>query len=183
MLYKDDEVEARLAESALHICASRASVEVPIDRSNVVPLHKGKADKDSPQLSDGKKRLLGTMAYLEGTKKVADATGITPASISQYRNGRTGVHKPDEEGRKSLETKKAAAQESAIDKLLAVVGLLDDEKLECLTKAKEITSVAKDLSTIVGKLTGKEAEVGIVNNIVYYSPTQKEEKEYEVIDV
>ena len=182
MIFKDDEVEERLATSALN-ALERVSDESDVDRSEVKPLHKGKADKDAPELSPGSKRLLGTMAFFESRKKVSEASGVTPAAVTQYKNGRLGIHKPDDEGRKDLAKKKEHIQETVVDKILYAVNLLDEDRMDTLSKVKDITAVVKDLATVADKLSDKIAASGIVHNLTFYTPKQQGEDKYEVIDV
>ena len=184
MIYKDDEVKVRLESGVLPDYDELSKSVTPvIDSAEITSLHKGKSESNNPPIAEGTKRLLGTLAFLDSAKAAHEQSGVSKSHISHYRNGKLGFHKPDEKSRDILKEKKEAIEESVVDKMLFAVNLLDEEKLGELTKVREITSCVKDLATIVDKFTDKAPATGLVNNLIFYSPKQREEKDYEVIDV
>jgi hypothetical protein len=68
-------------------------------------------------------------------------------------------------------------------RLSATLRLLSDEKLENVTKASELSAIAKDMATVMDKVSPKEAvDAGGVHFHIW-APETSESSEYETVEV
>ena len=185
MVFDDKAVEERLKSSSL-LSSEEYGAVVEVEAEEPVEdltQRKGMNGKShGPQLDKDQKRFLGMLAYVDKRKEVAKNTGVSAVSIDHFSKGRLGYARPDEESKNLINQRKDRVQDQAIEKLMTVINLVTDDKLEKITKAKDLTSIAKDLSIIVGKV-GDQGAGAVQNNLIFYSPNQRDEEDYKVVDV
>lgn len=110
--------------------------------------------------------------------ELAEKYGVTQPAIN-YIQG-TDVVKVD---KKSVEKVYDAVVDSAVDRLMTTLGFITDAKLEALG-AEKLSNVASQMSSVVERVRPKDNknEGGKVN-VVIFSPEQRSESSYSVIEV
>lgn len=107
---------------------------------------------------------------------------VSLSSISAYKNGSTSTSSYDQNNKVSARSRIA---NKAQGKLLDALNCLTEDKISG-SKATEISSIAKDMSSIVEKLNGRVIENqndGPQVHLHLYGPKQKSLEHYEVIDL
>lgn len=126
---------------------------------------------------------------LEGTKDhvLAEAFGVSPSSISAYKNGAVSTktyNEPKAELSQFLRVAKQRISKRASKKLNLALSYITDEKLaEC--KAVELSSVARNLSNVMVNMeqTKDSAAQGNRAQFIFVAPQQKQVSQYEVVEV
>lgn len=118
-------------------------------------------------------------------KELSDVFGISPSSISAYKNGATSTasyNQPDTELSKHVNDVRSDIGDKARARLLSAIEAITPEKIEA-AKLRDIASVAKDMSAVIKNMEPEGEERAKTNNFIFFSPNQKEETAYKVIDV
>jgi len=119
-------------------------------------------------------------AGLATNKEMADSFGISAQTVSNVRSGRGDDNK---EIQKKLHENLGQIRDVAIDRLMKSLGLMDDEKL-ANTKARDLSSVAANLSKVIDKSMPKSTDSPLSGvQVIFYSPRMKDIKDFEVIDI
>jgi len=156
------------------------------------PLHVGGRKNGDNNLSPMMRTLIGAAAKLDdNNSSTAKAFGVSDRAVANYRDGKTSesmavepaaisaLDKVVEQGR----DRRAEAKEKAIDRLASLFdGPISTENLDTL-KPREAISAAKDLATVIDRVTPKDQSVDNRVQFVVFTPRQKEEKEYETIEI
>lgn len=121
--------------------------------------------------------LAGTLAHMDTNKNVGESLGITPQSVSDYKEGRVGEREDP-----FLGNKVEKAKERSVDLLLQSLGLLTEEKLGKVKKARDLVSIAKDAAAIHDKLTPKGGNNGN-QVIIVHAPRESKIEDYPTIDI
>ncbi len=133
------------------------------------------------------RKLIGEMAIQgEPAKVIEREFGISASSISAYKNGATSTasyNQPDENLKKHTDGVRDKIVKRAKKKLfMALDGINEDKLADC--DAKGLSSVAKDMSTVIRNM---EPEVSEKNNIhgnfIFLVPPMRKETDYPIIDV
>jgi predicted transcriptional regulator len=116
-------------------------------------------------------------------KEIANAYGISQSSVNAYAGGATSTSrlvegKLDE---KLIENNRKIGRFAQV-KLSKALKFMTDSKLES-AKATELSTIAANMAKVVEKTTPKVPENVVNNNIVFYSPQQIGEGNFETIDV
>jgi hypothetical protein len=158
----------------------------------VKPLHVGGRKNGDNNLSPMMRTLIGAAAELDGNNaKVARTFGVSDRAVANYKVGRTSHSTAIEPAAASALTeviekgqdRRAEAKEKAIDRLASLFdGPISEENLSTL-KPREAISAAKDLATVIDRVTPKDQNVDNRVQFVVFAPRQKTEKEYEAIDI
>jgi len=160
-------------ESARRLASPRNLLNnLPRDNSIVMPLHKSNGrsvgSKNTPQ---SLQVIAGVLSKTEPTREIVDALDV-PASALHSRNP---------EVVSAVERTTTRIRDLALDKLMASLGIINDETLFNCT-AKDASTVARNLAGVVEKLSPKDAATSGVT-LVVYAPQQRQETHYETIDV
>jgi hypothetical protein len=127
-----------------------------------------------PNAPEGLRIVAGTLSAAgETATKVAEALNLSPPQVRYAEKSKIPQIKVTEK----------AVQEIALTRLLDAAGLLDIDRI-INEKPKDIASIAANLSRVYSNLRDKNSSSGdnqVVVNI--YSPRQKREQDYEVIEV
>lgn len=115
---------------------------------------------------------LGTETQLE----LARAHDITPLAV---HNIHTGKVKGIDEAR--VERMINSVKDRALDRLMASLGLLNDDKLSGCS-AKDLSVIASNMGRVVEKIQPKEIQADNINFIIY-APELKQERAYETVEV
>lgn len=129
-------------------------------------------------IPDKLRLLIGVNAHLEPAKAVADAFGIAP--ITAHLAKKSEAHP---EVKKEINNTLEAVKEDALHKLMVTMGAIKDDDLKLLSGVKRKLNAAKELATIIDKVTPKEKVQTDGAKILIYAPVVKEAKEFEAIEV
>lgn len=138
--------------------------------------------------TDSQRAAIGELAHLVGEQNAADLTGASQSQVNSYKRGFNSSgkrhHNPalDNEIQDSL----GKVRDAAIDRMLASMGLITDDKLKSVSKATDLATIAGTLSKVAQIGIPKEsrdANSGPNVQVVVYAPAIKEEKTYEMVEV
>ena len=110
--------------------------------------------------------------------------GVSRSSITAYKHGATSTKtydKPNEKLQTVVERTREKIHSRASHKLLSALKHITEDKLAD-TKAGELSSIAANMSRVIEKTSPKEQTVN-QTNIVFYSPAQIHERNFEVVDI
>lgn len=117
--------------------------------------------------------------------ELAKAFGVSESSVSAYKNGATSTksyNNGDEKLKTVVERTRERIHSRASNKLLKALTEITDEKLKD-ARATDLSTIAANMSRVIEKTSPKEDIGKIQNNIIFVSPTQISENNYEIIDV
>lgn len=119
-------------------------------------------------------------------KTISELYDISSSSISAYKEGSTSTafigKRVDTSLLEAVQLKKQEIGDSARGRLLAALDSLTDDKIE-KAKAKDIASIAKDMSVVVRNTEGQGGFQVNNQQVNIYRPRMKEEDDYDVIEV
>lgn len=151
-----------------------------LNRLRVKELKTAGRPAGKPNFSTMEKVLAGSLAHIVGNKEAADIVGMSPQHVMNIKNGKEG----GEEVQEQIKTTIGKARDVALEKLVSSLDALTPSKISSL-KARDAAAVARDMSTVVDKLTPKEE--GNKNNgviVQIYAPQQHtDETVYPVVEV
>jgi hypothetical protein len=143
-------------------------------------IHSAHATLKAPSLGKALRAIIALTSLEAGSKATAEAFEVTDSHVRTLASGGDRLHK-DEELTKLIESKKQSIGLSALEKTMMSFGLIDETKLQRLD-AKELAEVAIKSATIFEKMQSKINSGGNVN-IVIQRPPQRQEKEYQIVEV
>lgn len=117
---------------------------------------------------------------------VAAQFGVSESTVAQAKKGNVGVNRHDPEFKEKVDQivgeQKKELRELALDRLAGMfASVINDQNLGAL-KPREAVSAAKDIATIVDKLTPKQSNTNVA--VFVHAPNVREEKDFgEVIVV
>ena len=162
VILEDNEVEELLIEDSI--------------RTNDLGLVIKPKIRDSPNLPELQREIIGRDALEVGPVEAARIHGISKSSASEYANGRD---LGNEEAKTRILDARHEIRDLATTKLLEALGAIDIGDIE---KVTDKVRAAGHLSQIVERMEGKN-EKGQSVHLHLYSPNQKKVSQYEVIDV
>lgn len=117
-------------------------------------------------------------------QEIASRHGVSSSSVSAYKNGATSTatyHEPDERLARRNNFVRENIITSARSRLLDALQNITSDKLKD-AKVRDVASVAKDMSAVI---RNTEPQTTPIHNaqFVFHVPRQKDEKDYEFIDV
>lgn len=177
MIVSDDDYEkelARLDDSEVISIEPSLSIE---------QIERGRGN--TPAVPEGLREVIAEES-LQGTPSavIQKAFGISPASISAYKNGATSTasyHKPSDK----LNQVRTRVSSRAANRLNEALKALGNKNLED-EKAKDIASIAKDMAVVFDKISPvkqQERADEKAMHIHLYAPKMKSVEDYEVIDM
>lgn len=131
--------------------------------------------------------LVGVMAHYDRRKNVANEFDVNENVVTHSKNGKIsdghGGHVVPEL-KERVETAVGKARETAVDRLVATLEALTTERIEKVVgkTPEKATSMARDLATVVEKVTPKAVE-GANVHVHVYAPREREESEYQTIQI
>lgn len=159
LLLTEEQAKKKLSASVLHKVIGRGN-----------HMHQVGADKEIPREV---KQVIGFAARLDGVNKTARAFGVSPFVASRSMN--------DPRNQEKIEEQLELVRRAAIEKTLRCLDVIGDEGLADLD-VRKAASVAKDLSSIYDKIRPSGEKGGSVN-VTIFAPRQKDDDDYEVLDV
>ncbi len=133
------------------------------------------------------RQVIAETALTTPNKEVAEAFGVSPASVSAYKNGATSTatyNQPNESLKKHVDTVRDEIGSIAMSKLKRALSHITEENLAG-AKPRDLAGIAKDMSTVVNNIqpAGPIGNNGNNVNFIFHSYPTREEKDYDVIDV
>ena len=132
--------------------------------------------KDRVYRTDLEKEIIGIDTIDNGSRIAAPIHNINPSNAADYAAG----NRMSEDSKARVLSHKYQIQDVAVTKLMETLNLLDPSQME---KTKDQISFMNGLSNLVDKITDKKTEGVRAVHLHLYGPKQKQEKDYEVIDV
>jgi hypothetical protein len=172
MFLTQEQREARRAQSA-----ARDTVRI-VDKAPGRPV-------GATEVPAATKTLVGTLANLEGQSNIELARDfdLSPNQVSAFKQGKTTVNGDvNPKLREEIDKNLGVVKDHAENILLATLGLITPERLAGVQKVKELTVIAKDMSTIVRNVTPQNQQ-GPQNLIQIINHGQNTEAAYETIEV
>lgn len=167
-------------------------LEHPDNLKNRLQVHKiEKGRGNNPEVPIEIKKTIAILSNEgESQTSLAKSFDLSPSSVFQYENGGSSYGKIPElqkvvkEVKTKIKEQKEQAEQAAIDTLLVSIGMLTPEKLGSVSKAKDISSIAKDMATVAEKLSdrGRSSEASQLH-VHLHAPPVKQLSDFEVIDV
>lgn len=126
----------------------------------------------------------------ESQRNLSETFGRSTKSVSLYERGEInpGIEHPElaevrDEVVDGIKDERTRAEKKAVDILLASMNILPSKLGDA--KAKELSSVAKDMSIIANQMADRDRNPDGSRSVHLhlYAPQQKKVTEYEVIDV
>ena len=158
----------------------------------VEPLHKGGKKHGDANLSPMMRTLIGAAAEVDGNNaSTARTFGCSDRAVANYKLGRTShsesidpvARSEVQEQVEVLTDKREGIKDKALSRLDSLFdGPISAENLDTL-KPREGISAAKDLATVIDRVTPKDNIQDNRVQFVIFAPRQREEKEYETVDV
>jgi len=158
--------------------------EHPSDHSVIRPLNNGGRRKGDTNLTKETRALIGAEAQVITLEEVAEKFNISQHHAHELANGKVytdaGV---DDSLVSSINTKLSEPHQLAVDKLTETLLALDSNKIKSIGKAKDLASVAAQLSRIAEttsplKHKDEDDDAKGAARIIIYSPTIKQENHY-----
>jgi len=175
----DDDIDGRLV-----------SPDNLVSRIKIHQTQKGLGNKEPVPYEI--KQVIAELGNEDGASQgeIAKAFGISNSLVSQTVRGNNSIgHRhPElhEAVRKKIavvNSKRAEAEEAAIDTVLVSLGLLGSKVSE-VSKAKDIAAIAKDMSIVADKIRARgQGEKDRQVHLHLYAPKMKKVEDYEIIDV
>jgi hypothetical protein len=159
---------------------------------DVKPLHVGGRKNGDKNLTPMMRTLIGAAAEIDGNnKETAKTFGVSDRQVANLRLGRTShatsidpVAKSEiVEAVQTAQDARAQVREKATSRLASLFDEAISEENLATLKPREAISAAKDLATVIDRVTPKEGGSDNRVQFVIFAPRVKEEKEYDTVDV
>lgn len=142
--------------------------------------------RDSKNIPDFLKEIIGTTAHLEKASNVADAFDVSLSSVENFKHARSGDDREkgkNRELRARIEKNLGKIRDTAMNRLMESLNLLTEEKVgKC--SAKDISSIAANMSKVVNNVTPeKDVDPDEATKLIIYAPTINQESHYKVVEV
>ena len=132
------------------------------------------------------KALVGTLANLESQSNIelAKDFGLSKDQVSAFKHSKSTVNgEVNPDLKEKIDDNLGKVRDTAADILMNALGLLTTERIQSIQKVKDVTAVAKDMSTIIRNATPTAQGNAPQNVIQIINHGQRSEDSYEVIEV
>lgn len=192
MILSDEEINRRLSAPE-NLCNSLKSQDnTPKSNIEIVPIGKQGRTEGSTGIPPKVQELIGTLAHTSDStqSEIAEQFGVSSYSVSHLKRGLVGnrfnpeLRQTIDVNKSSIDVKKDQAHESALDNLMDTMAALK-LRIPQVTKAKDLSKIASDMSRVVVNLKNKkEDEDERKSNVVVilHKPVQNREDQYEAIE-
>lgn len=178
---RDDNLIAKLRKSKNH----KSRVDIPNEQG------RQKGDNNVPPIV---REIVGTLAHFDSRSSIADSFNVSPAQVSNYKNGKVTPQLGDDyDGnialQQAIDRNLGRVRDKALEKLVMTLDAITPEKVHTTVKAKDLSAIASNLSSIVQKsmpiaIQRKIHESGgSAVQLNLYAPTTRTEEDYEVITI
>jgi predicted transcriptional regulator len=117
-------------------------------------------------------------------KSISDLLGVSPSSISAYKNGATSTStydKPDRELQEANNQFRDKIKNLASTRLIEAIESISADKL-AESKPQVASAVARDMSSVIKNIS-PDLQDQVNQQVIIYKPRMKDVEEYEVIDI
>jgi len=155
----------------------------------IIEIERGRG-KGNVAVPEALQKIIGEESNINGRQEaiaLAESFGISASSVSAYANGATSTASYSDTKpsiRQHINAAKERISKKARGKLLAALDEITPQKLKEVTKLRDISGIAKDLSGIVRDMEPAKEESSDSSNkptFVFYSPQFKKEEHFETI--
>lgn len=173
MFLTDEQARARL-DSDNNLANKFGKKENSVSIIEVPILRPG---KKGPELTVEQRTEIATRSRLgEETKVLQEEFNTSQAEVSFLKNGKV----------KSINENKveeviSSVRDKALDRLMASLGLLNDDKLSGCS-AKDLSVIASNMGRVVEKTMPKSDQSNNINLIIF-SPELRKEASFEVVEI
>jgi len=127
--------------------------------------------------------VIGTLAHSMHRKPLALAFDISTRHVTGLKTGAPGHGKPNPELRHRIDQNVGKISDVALELTLEMLGLIKTKDNQNLS-TKELASTAKDIASVHEKVSsGNRAASGQQMQVIFYSPKEKSESKYDMVEV
>lgn len=156
-----------------------------VEKSEVVPLHKGRGN--TPEVPESLRKIIGENAIEEGneaTKTLTRTFGISDSSLSAYKVGATSTasyHNP--QFKDHIDKARQRIVKKARNRLVGSLNCITPEKLK-EEKPRDLAAIAKDMAVIIKTMEPERSDNDMAPKaLIIFAPQIMREEKFEVIDV
>lgn len=150
------------------------------------PIEKGRG-KNS-EVPEVVREIVGELATESpsSVESISQKFGVSKSSISAYKNGATSTssyHSPDTKLAEHINGVRTRLAERAQRRLKSALDAITADKIQA-ARLRDVSSLAKDMASVIEKMTPIQTnQQNNQVNFVFYSPRERKEDSFEVIDV
>ena len=184
-IVSDTDFDKERNNSDVLINDKNAEKDSPIVTSDVLIMPNVGRDRDVPNVPQSLRKVLGETVATEGLKSamhLASSMGISQPTASTYARGEVSPGTTDEDLLSHINNRKTKISKKALNKLNLALNNLDETKLlGC--DAKELSSVAKDMASVVNAMEPKSVGETTKDPVQFhfYAPQVRNENHYETV--
>jgi transcriptional regulator with XRE-family HTH domain len=183
-------------EEAMILTREQAEEREKSEDNAINIIHKitGKGQHRSAARTEGstnrttaERAMIGLTAKFDTIENTANMFGVSKSSVTAYKKGVTTHNKEtaseisNQELRVSITEKSDKIAESAVDKLMGALNLIQPELLE-KRPVREIASVAVSLANVFDKVR-PQTDKPAAAQVIIFAPGQRNLEEYNVVEV
>jgi hypothetical protein len=139
------------------------------------------------------REVIGVAAHSSTIRRTAEAFDVSESTVSMAKKGNVGVNRHDPELRERIDNrvraegeevkkKEESLRDVAMNRLAGMfASVITEENLAGITKVREAVTVARDLATIVERISPKNSNGNVA--VFIHAPRIKSETEYDAVDV
>ena len=124
---------------------------------------------------------VAALAHRKTIREVAEKVGVSEGQVSNWKHGSTDGETLNTKLIESTERKLEGVRDTALDKLMLALGVIDEEKIEKLS-VKDAAAVAESMAGIIDRTT-KKVPVFNAAQVIIMAPQQKEESKFQVVEI
>jgi hypothetical protein len=166
-----------------------ASIPAPVSQAPVSQVEIKKLDHTKPGrtwLTEEKRTEIAAQVIQNprmSQKDIGLMHGVSPQTVNAAKVGRSGRNPPTLERKAVRADLLAQAKDTALEKLMVALGLLDEERMSTLESAKDVSRFSKDMASVFSSLTSTQQTSAPPVNLIIYAPESKKESQFKVVDV
>lgn len=174
------------AEAAAKLLGDERNLAVRNPNVTFLKAHRGGRTNGAKEIPPMIRTLIGIAAHNDTLASTARAFGVCERTVSAAKIGNVGVDRHDEDVKEAIDTvvekKDKNLRDVALDRLAGMfASVINDQNLGAM-KPREAVSAAKDIATIVEKLTPRSGGNSVA--VFVHAPRVKDEREFgEVVEV
>jgi hypothetical protein len=124
-------------------------------------------------------------------EEIAEVFGVNESSVSRFSRGLVGGERVDAKLMETVRTAKLEkrdredeAHEAALDVLMTSLSSLQPKLLDPELKARDISTIAKNMSAVAKDMKGGRDDGGVTNNtqVILFAPGRKKLSNYDFIE-
>lgn len=141
-----------------------------------------KVGTEHKRLSPEVKANVAVLARLVGNKAAEKVTGISQVTVGKYANGKDSNGEINPEHKKRVEDRLEGLGEKATQVIDNVLERLLDPARLADAKARDLGSIAANISSVVERLKGRN-NVVVAGQVILMAPKEQKLENYQTIDV